>query len=393
MKKLAACLLCLALLLGVMVLPVMAAPITVHVPASHEVYLGETLDLYCSATSESGAALTYVWYETATGKIEDIFAVNRGTEINDTFRCDTTEYGTRYYVCMVSDGTDNVYSDIISVRVISENAEDNRPVLFTADSEPIVGGQMTVDIKKMTDYDAGIYNAFLEGKVGYEWYRDDVLLKDAVSGTLKLTEKDAGSVFYVIVKGYDISFTSAEFEVEKVIPEPKIKTKTLPEAIVGEEYSTKVECQDPEAELFIYYNPGKANDFEKTGLTLKANGKITGKPTKAGEYTFTVCASNEGGEDYCTYTLLVNEPATDPTETTQPATEPVETTAPVVDGVQKPENSIVMAPDASEPVITIGAAEDNGMAVMIAIVIGLAVLAAVAATVVVIVLILRKKNS
>lgn len=388
--------LCGALLMCLLAMPTLAAGINVDVQTSHEVVLGEELILYCGASSDTGAELSYIWYETATGKLEDMFAINRGEETFRTYLCDTTQLGTRYYLCSVSDGTSAVYSDIITVRVLSDTG--NHPVVFTADSEPVTDGKMTVDIKKMINYDSGLYNAFLEGAIGYEWYRDGQRVANE-TGTMKFTEADAGCFFHVIVKGYNITLKSEEFRVEMLILPPEIKTTTLPEATVGEKYTAQLECyEDVDAEFSIYFNPGKDNQFDQTGLTLKADGKLSGKPTKAGEFTFAVCAANEGGEDYAVYKLVVKEPATDPTETTQGVTEPVVIApAPGTNDPNVPDKDIsVIAPAPGESVETVGAIDgsDNsaGLGVVIVLVIILAVLAAGGAAVIVVILIVKKRG-
>ena len=52
-----------------------ATPPTTSVPASMEVFKDTPLDLYCQASSPDGSALSYIWYETTTGKLQDIAAV------------------------------------------------------------------------------------------------------------------------------------------------------------------------------------------------------------------------------------------------------------------------------------------------------------------------------
>ena len=387
---------CMALLLTTLAFPAMAA-INVDVQTKYEVVQFEELVLRCDANTDSGGELSYIWYETATGKLEDMFAINRGEETNQSYICDTSEIGTRYYLCSVSDGEAAVYSDVITVRVLSDSGE--KPVIFTSDSEPVAGGFMTVDIKKMIDYDSGLYNAYLEGEVGYEWYRDGQKVKNE-TGTMQFAESDGGCVFYVLVKGYNITLRSEEFRVEKLISEPEIETTKLPEATVGEKYSARIECyEDVDAEYVVYYNPGKANDFDKTGLSLGADGKISGTPKTAGSYTFTICAANDGGEDYATYTLVVKDPATEPTETTVGTTEPAGT-PPVAGEPGNPgENKVNPGTESGEePVITVGTSDDsdsNGsilLTIAIVVVIILAVLAAVAAIVVIVILIVKRKQ-
>ena len=113
---------------------------------------------------------------------------------------------------------------------------------------------------------------------------------------------------------------------------PAITLKSLPTAYVGEKYSVKIDCGDPNADFWEYYNPGKPNDLSKTGLIITDRGVLEGTPTKAGSYTFTICAGNDNGEDYATYTLVVKEASektpdeTDPTDTVDPVNPPDATT-------------------------------------------------------------------
>lgn len=96
------------------------APV-ISVPQSMTVNQGDILDLYCSATSPDGSQLSYLWYSTSTGKLEDIIAVNRGAETNDTLRVDTTYPGTYYYVCGVDTANGgSAYSSIITVIVLEK---------------------------------------------------------------------------------------------------------------------------------------------------------------------------------------------------------------------------------------------------------------------------------
>ncbi len=187
----------------------------VVVPVAMDVTKGEVLDLYCQAVAKDGSTLSYLWYETSTGDLKDIVAVNRGAEDQDTLRVDTGAYGTRYYVCAVSTANGgSAYSSVIPVTVL--------------ESQP--------------------------------------------TGEL-----------------------------------PAFITEALPEAYVDAEYEFQIECSDPNATFSIYYDPGKANDFESTGLTLSENGLLSGTPHLLGRFPFTVCVSNDVGEDYRTFILDVGE--------------------------------------------------------------------------------------
>ena len=302
-----------------------AEPPKTAVPAGMEVEQGSSLDLYCDATAPNNETLSYLWYETSTGKLQDIVAINRGAEDKDTLSCDTSAVGTRYYVCMVTTSSGgSAYTSVIPVTVIPKMAESTIPVLFTADSIPEPGHTMTVDIEKMTDYDSAIWNAFLERQVKYQWCKDGAAIKGATGQSLAITKDYVGSELYVVVTCFDLVIHGEAFPVNAPNEPPVIKTETLPEAVVGKAYNVKLDCTDGDAAFGIYFNPGKANDFDKTGLTLTQHGEIEGTPTKAGTYIFAVCASGEGGEGYMSYTLTVKEaeaddPVSDPENTDAPA--------------------------------------------------------------------------
>lgn len=130
---------------------------------------------------------------------------------------------------------------------------------------------------------------------------------------------------------------------------PAITLKSLPTANVGEAYYVRIDCGDLDAEFCEYYNPGKANELSKTGLTLAKNGVLSGTPKKAGSYTFTICAANEQGEDYATYTLIVKEAAENPPEETEP-----EATTPTEAPTETPTDIQTTAPEATEGSETTG---------------------------------------
>ena len=210
-------------------------PEILSVPASVTVKRGEKAEIRCIAKSTDGSQLNFLWYETGTGKFEDMQAIDRGAETGDYMFCDTRTTGTRYYVCgITTSGGGMAYSSMVEVNVVAETT------------------------------------------------------------------------------------TAAA---------PKIQTETLPNAVVGTQYSVQLKCTDPDAEFFPYYNPGTQNDLEEgSWLGLSIDGWLMGTPTKAGTYSFSVCAMGAGGEDYGVYTLTVVE--ADSQETTEPTTGTTQTTEP-----------------------------------------------------------------
>ena len=213
-------------------------PEILSIPASITVKRGEEAEIRCIAKSSDGSQLNFLWYETGTGKFEDMQAIDRGAETGDYMFCDTSTIGTRYYVCgITTSGGGMAYSSMVEVNVVAETT------------------------------------------------------------------------------------TAAA---------PKIQTETLPNAVVGTQYSVQLKCTDPDAEFFPYYNPGTQNDLEEgSWLGLSIDGWLMGTPTKAGTYSFSVCAMGAGGEDYGVYTLTVveadSQEATEPTSGTTQTTEPTTT--------------------------------------------------------------------
>lgn len=110
---------------------------------------GEKVQIKCVARSTDDTQLGYIWYETTTGKMEDIQAIERGTEIGDTLTCDSGKVGTRYYVCAVNTSAGAIcYSNVIPV-VITEKKQAEpttaatEPTVSTQTTEPTIGTQTT----------------------------------------------------------------------------------------------------------------------------------------------------------------------------------------------------------------------------------------------------------
>ncbi len=91
-------------------------PEILQIPAALSVKQGEQAELRCVAKSTGGAQLRFQWYETTSGKLQDIRAISG--EESDFINCSTASSGTRYYVCCVSDTNGGmVYSSVVPVNV------------------------------------------------------------------------------------------------------------------------------------------------------------------------------------------------------------------------------------------------------------------------------------
>lgn len=99
-----------------------AAPPRLAVPAGVTVVKDSLLKLTCTAVAADGDKIrSYLWYETATGKLRDIVAIggrDGNEETSPVFVCDTSKLGTRYYVCAVwTEAGGLAYSSVIPVTV------------------------------------------------------------------------------------------------------------------------------------------------------------------------------------------------------------------------------------------------------------------------------------
>lgn len=101
-------------------------PAQIRVPASVTADIGDEVKLTCEVDIPDGDAIeSYLWCETKTGKLSDMTAIGFSegyAENKPTLICDTSEPGTRWYICTVGTvrgGTS--YSSVIPVTVRDPN--------------------------------------------------------------------------------------------------------------------------------------------------------------------------------------------------------------------------------------------------------------------------------
>lgn len=192
-------------------------PIIHEFPSEIIAERGEYVELRCVASSPGDEQINWIWYETSTGQLPNIMAIEDASSYSDSYICDTSAIGTRYYVCGVTS---------------------------------------------------------TEGGLNYT------------------------NVCAVTVK---------EAETNPMPEPPVIKTRELPDAVVGEKYNFRIDYTGENVIIDLAYNPGRPNQFDETGLTLNWDGTLSGTPTKAGTFGFKICASGLGGEAYEAYTLTVRK--------------------------------------------------------------------------------------
>lgn len=107
-------------------------PPQLKVVAKVNIVKDKILKLYCEATAADGDEIkSYMWYETETGKLKDIVSLGAKEGIPEEdpiLVCDTTKYGTRYYVCYVeTELGGKAYTSVIPVTVYDPNAPAETP--------------------------------------------------------------------------------------------------------------------------------------------------------------------------------------------------------------------------------------------------------------------------
>ncbi len=232
---------------------------------------------------------------------------------------------------------------------------------------------MKITTKSVPDGAVDMYYSFQfessDSGAQYSLYRSSVpdgLTLDS-KGYLSGIPTKAGTYQFVVMASGKGGEDTKEFtmEIGGEMHVTQITTEALPNATVGQAYDITFECTDPNASFGIYYNPGKANEFDATGLKLAENGRLFGTPTKAGTYTFWLGAYGTSEDHYKEFTLTVLPKATEPEKTTPAQTTPEETTAPAQttegdSGSKKPGGSKVDKTDKTDKTDKNDPAQNSG---------------------------------
>ncbi len=134
------------------------------------------------------------------------------------------------------------------------------------------------------------------------------------NGAIYGTPTTRGTYKFTVVASADLcQDVSAEFSLR--VKEPSViynKSIKLEKATVGVEYSADIATATTPNGAKVTYAVGVGTDLP-LGLSLSADGKITGKPRQSARLvTFTVVASAEGYSDAnCTVTMPVSDQETD----------------------------------------------------------------------------------
>lgn len=155
-----------------------------------------------------------------------------------------------------------------------------------------------------------------QATVNYQWNRDGAPIAGATGSAYILTDADAGRQMSVSVKGYGAyageKTSAATAKVNPKPTAPVIDEIGLPEGLVGQTYATRLSAQGGGNITWKLVDGSSL----PAGLTLGSDGAITGTPTREGDVTFFVLASNAAGTSAPKqFTISIRTPATPKTYT------------------------------------------------------------------------------
>jgi hypothetical protein len=226
-----------------------ALPPQITVPASvvGEVgYNGGSVTLECKATSPDGSKLSYQWYETGTGELKDIVAID-SAEYSTITLVTTAEY-VKFLVCMVT--TENggkAYSSIITVDIGSpvgyEDPGDIDILMITQDLQNYTWPEDCVAVYQVdSSLDGSTYEwHIVAGGVDKVWTEMDLsayVNADGRVGVLGtdpryfafegIVKKADGLVIYCIAKNGDKAVSTSRVIVSVTDPTSSGKTSLPP---------------------------------------------------------------------------------------------------------------------------------------------------------------------
>src|SRR5438046_3495531 len=125
--------------------------------------------------------------------------------------------------------------------------------------------------------------------LSYQWKKNGLAVSGASSSaytTLPTSSSDTGAQFTVVVSNSSGSVTSsaAVLTVSTSIPPLELTTSQLPGGTVGSSYSTTLSASGGTPP----YSWSVSSDTLPTGLSLSSSGTLSGTPTVAGSFPFTV---------------------------------------------------------------------------------------------------------
>lgn len=222
-------------------------PEIISIPPELTVQQGEEAEIRCVARTPGGSdtQLSFLWYETDTGRMEDMYAVNRGTETSDYMLCDTSRVGTRTYLCCVQTAEGGLaYTSMVHVTVAEKENLPEPPSIQTNALPQAEEGKPYSFKLSCTDPDAHFSVYYNPGGTNQ---LEGIGLKLDKDGTISGTPKKSGSFSFSVcaanVGGED--YMNYEIIVQAAPTEPPTEAPTT-EAPTTEAPTTEAPTTQPE---------------------------------------------------------------------------------------------------------------------------------------------------
>ena len=288
MKKI----LCIAfvLLLMLSVLPVSAAPAEPEITLQPQNYHYPEYSTAIYTVKATGTNLSATWYLKYEGKTYNVSDYTNGVEPweayagesygpkkvdTNTFTCIfggiEEELNGAEIWCVLEDGHYSVTSE---KAIITVQGQHSPPEILSIPAKVEAYRGDSVEIRCVAK---SVNNT----QLSYTWYETSsgklmdikAMMPEESSDFLACSTEMPGTRYYVCaVTASDGGMVYSSVVPVNVLdadpeygPEMEILTQKLPDAVVGQEYSTELTCNDPYGIFKPYYNPGGANQLEESG--------------------------------------------------------------------------------------------------------------------------------
>lgn len=199
-------------------------------------------------------------------------------------------------------------TDTITIRATLPTAPTSVTSVFFVDSEHTTSttymyledGSVTFSGNTVSITMEGLY----EGRVYAPGTKDGLILPGTYNIIL-YDDSASGEIKYVSSATYTVTGEGGT----PTVSTPVINTTSLPGGVTGTAYSQTLQATPGTQGKAVTWS--LASGSLPTGLTLNTDGSITGTPTAAGSYTFTVTAQEaDGGETSKSLTITIIEAIT-----------------------------------------------------------------------------------
>lgn len=134
-------------------------PEILKMPAEVVANRGEEVEFRCVATSNSDAQLEFQWYETATGKLQDIIALDG--ETSDYVLYNSEQVGVKYYVCCVTTSNGGrAYSSVLPVTILDAAQQPAAEMEILTKTLPDATAGQPYEVKLQCNDPSGTFSGY-----------------------------------------------------------------------------------------------------------------------------------------------------------------------------------------------------------------------------------------